>query len=423
MFPGLGIPVPGRGWQTQTFSHMNHDFSVLLGTLVAILLGTRVMGLIAQRFGQPAVLGELVAGILLGKSLLNVVDPADPVISFLAELGVVILLFAIGLETDLRKLMKVGSSSLTVGATGVILPFVMGYFVSRALGLDVIVSIVCGAALTATSVGISARVLSDLGWLQKPEGQIVLGAAVIDDVIGLVILSIVASLVAGAAITVGSVSLTVAVAVGFLALVVVVGSRVIPPLFAYIDGGRLRDSAGPFAIVFALLVAWAASLSGAAVIIGAFAAGLILHDTVQRDKIEQVTTSLGHFFVPIFFAAVGAGVDMTSLADSSAAKIAGGLFLVGVIGKFVAGFAPFWFKGTKSLIGISMIPRGEVGLIFAQMGAAAGVLDTRMFSAVTLMVMATTLVVPPLLSRYKLDATGEEEHNPRGEGGVDDLVA
>jgi Kef-type K+ transport system membrane component KefB len=401
---------------------MNHHFSTILGALVAILVGTRVMGLIAKRLGQPAVLGELIAGVLLGKSVLNLVDPADPVIGFLAELGVVILLFAIGLETNLRKLIKVGSSSLAVGATGVILPFVMGYFVARGLGLGMVSAIVCGAALTATSVGISARVLSDLGWLSKPEGQIVLGAAVIDDVIGLVILSIVASLVAGAAITAGSVSLTVAIAVGFLAVVVVVGSRVIPPFFKYLDGGRLHDYAGPIAITFALLVAWLAALSGAAVIIGAFAAGLVLHDAVQREKIEDVTTSLGHFFVPVFFATVGAGVDLSSLADGSAVKIAGGLFIVGVLGKLAAGYAPFWFTGSKSLIGIAMVPRGEVGLIFAQMGAASGALNTQLFSAVTLTVMATTFIVPPLLGRYRVpDEDGTRENLP-GEGGVDDLV-
>jgi Kef-type K+ transport system membrane component KefB len=401
---------------------MSHDFSELLGALVGILLLTRVFGIIAQKLGQPAVLGELVAGILLGKSFLNLVDPTNPVISFMAELGVVILLLAIGLETDLRKLIKVGPSSLAVGATGVILPFVLGYFVARALNLSMVTSVVCGAALTATSVGISARVLSDLGWLRRPEGQIVLGAAVIDDVIGLVILSIVSSLIAGAAITAGSIAVKVAVAVGFLVLVVGVGSRVIPPLFSYIDRGKMHDSAGAVAITFALLVAWAASLSGAAVIIGAFAAGLVLHETVQRDRIEHVTTSLGHFFVPIFFAVVGAAVDITSLSDSAAVKIAGGLFVVGVLGKFVAGYAPFWFRGNKSLVGISMIPRGEVGLIFAQMGAASGALNTQLFSAVTITVMATTLVVPPLLSRYRLPKGDEPDDNPPGHGGIDDLV-
>ena len=401
---------------------MSHDFSELLGALVGILLLTRIFGMAAQKMGQPAVLGELVAGILLGKSLLNLVDPANPVIAFMAELGVVILLLAIGLETDLRKLIKVGGSSLTVGATGVILPFVLGYFVARGLNLSVVTSVVCGAALTATSVGISARVLSDLGWLRRPEGQIVLGAAVIDDVIGLVILSIVSSLIAGAAITAGSIALKVAVAVGFLLLVVGIGSRVIPPLFSYMDRGKMQDSAGAVAITFALLVAWAASLSGAAVIIGAFAAGLVLHETVQRDRIERVTTSLGHFFVPIFFAVVGAGVDITSLSDSAAVKIAAGLFVVGVLGKFVAGYAPFWFRGNKSLVGISMIPRGEVGLIFAQMGAASGALNTQLFSAVTLTVMATTLVVPPLLSRYRVREGDEPDDNPPGHGGIDDLV-
>jgi Kef-type K+ transport system membrane component KefB len=402
---------------------VTHDYAAVLGVLAAILIATKILGALAQRFGQPAVLGELVAGILLGKSLLGILDPSDPLIGVLSEIGVVILLFAIGLETDLRKLMRVGGSAFAVGVTGVILPFLLGYFTALQLGVSNVTAIVCGAALTATSVGISARVLSDLGRLNTDEGQIVLGAAVIDDVIGLVILSIVSSVVAGTAITMGSVTYTVAIAVGFLAATIVLGSLLVPPIFKYLDGTRLRDSAGAIAIALGLLAAWLAGRAGSAAIIGAFAAGLILHGTVQRDRIERVTTALGHFFVPVFFAVVGAAVDISVFGDTSTVKIAAALFLVGVAGKYAAGFAPFWFRGSKSLIGISMIPRGEVGLIFAQMGIASGALDSRLFSAITIVVMGTTFLVPPLLATFNNRTTRSIEENPRGSGGVDDLVA
>lgn len=402
---------------------MDNHFIDLLAVLVAIGIGTRVLGIAAQRIGQPAVLGELIAGIILGPSLLGMLDPTDSVIRAFAELGVLILLFSIGIETNIRSLARVGGSAGMVALVGVLLPFGMGYAAASWLGLSTIASVVCGATLTATSVGISARVLSDLGRLRSDEGQIVLGAAVIDDVIGLVILSIVSSLLAGAALTIGGVTTTVALAAGFLVLAVLVGSRTIPPIFRYIDRLEISGTLGAVALVFAFLLAWLAARAGSAMIIGAFAAGLILHSTPQRARIEKATTAIGHFFVPIFFASVGAAVDIAVFQDIGALKIGLVLFAVGFTGKFLAGFAPFWFRGNKTLIGIAMVPRGEVGLIFAQTGVAAGALDSKMFSAITLVVLATTFVAPPLLGRFGRADGGAGDDDVRGTGGVDDLVS
>ncbi len=402
---------------------MHSEFSDLLAVLVAIGIGTRVLGIVAQRLGQPAVLGELIAGIILGPSLLGVLNPGDPIISAFAELGVLILLFTIGIETNIRSLARVGGAAGAVAMVGVILPFGLGYAAASWLGLGTMVSVVCGATLTATSVGISARVLSDLGRLGSDEGQIVLGAAVIDDVVGLVILSIVSSLLAGAALTLAGVSTTVALAAGFLVFALLVGSRTIPPIFRYIDRLEISGTLGAVSLVFAFLLAWLAARAGSAMIIGAFAAGLILHSTPQRARIEKATTGIGHFFVPIFFASVGAAVDIAVFRDMDALKIALALFVVGFAGKFAAGFAPFWIRGNKTLIGLAMVPRGEVGLIFAQTGAAAGVLDSRLFSAITLVVLATTFVAPPLLGRFGHKSDGDEVYDVRGSGGVDDLVS
>lgn len=401
-------------------------FTSLLLALAGTILATKLLGDLAQRISQPAVLGELAAGVLLGQSALGLLDPSDVTIAALGELGVLILLFEIGLHTDIRSLVRVGRSAITVGLVGVVLPFGLGYGVSVALGLETLPAIVCGAALTATSIGISARVLSDLHRLHTREGQIVLGAAVLDDIVGLIILTIVARMTVGASVTLFSISRTAAIAVGFVIAALLLGRWLAPPLFQLVERVRVTGALGLIALAFAFLLAWLADISGSALIIGAFAAGLVLHDTPQRREIEQATTTIGFFFVPIFFASVGAAVDLRSLADVDALVIGTALIAVAVIGKFAAGFAPWWFRGSNALIGVAMIPRGEVGLIFAQMGLSRGALDTQLFSALTIMVMVTTFMAPPLLSRMARKVPEEELAGPEeqpGDGGIDDLVA
>ena len=385
-------------------SAAGHEMSAILVALVAIFVATKLLGEIAQRLGQPAVLGELIAGVLLGASVLGVVNPADPVLATMAEIGVLVLLFEIGLATELASLVRVGSEATTVAVAGVILPFGLGYAAAIALGTSPVAALVCGAALCATSVAISARVLSDLGWLETKEGRVVLGAAVIDDIIGLIILAVVASLVAGATITAGSVTRIAGVAIAFVAIAVVVGSLVARPIFAVVERIRAAGALGLFGLVFAFLLAWLAQGAGSAMIVGAFAAGLVLYRVPQREQIEKATTSIGHFFVPIFFASVGAAVDLPALAERRALALGGALIACGIAGKIVAGYAPWWFRGRKLLVGIAMVPRGEVGLIFAQMGLAAGAINAGEYGALMLMVLVTTFVTPPTLAR--LTATG-----------------
>jgi Kef-type K+ transport system membrane component KefB len=321
--------------------------------------------------------------------------------------------------------LKVGGSSAAVAAVGVALPFALGYGACRMLGLSNMVAIVAGASLTATSVGITARVLSDLGRLQEPESQIILGAAVIDDIIGLVILTVVAGLTQGAEVTLLGVAQITGVAFGFLLVTLIVGSLVVPQLLKFVGRIELPGTLTIFAVVLAFGLAWLADSAGSAVIIGAFAAGLLLAKTPKAHEIEHGITELGHFFVPIFFVSVGAAVDVRVLNpfDSSnhSTLVVGGLLIVAaVVGKFAAGYAAPWFKGKKHVIGVGMIPRGEVGLIFAQMGLSSGVFDAKLFSAVTLMVMVTTFLAPPLL-RILFPPQDPARIPPAAEG-IEDLV-
>lgn len=396
-----------------------------LGLLAIILAAAKVLGTAAQRVGQPAVLGELLAGVLLGSSVCGIVDPQHAILRLLSDLGVVLLLFEIGLETDLRKLLRVGLSSATVAVVGAALPFALGYAACRLLGLSSMVAIVAGATLTATSVGITARVLSELGRLQDRESHIILGAAVIDDVIGLVTLSVVAGLTHGHEITALGVARTTALAVGFIAVALVLGIWVLRPLIRRVMRDESPAGVTVTAVVVALALAWLASVCGSEMIIGAMVAGLILRGTRETHDIQRGVAQLGHFFVPIFFVTVGAAVDLKVLNPAVAEErwtlyVAGMLLVAAIVGKFVAGYAPFWFHGDKRVIGIGMIPRGEVGLIFAQMGLARGVFDLGLYSAVTLVVMVTTLLVPPLLKALWPPGSGPRKRDEQAE--VESLV-
>lgn len=398
-----------------------HSIPHLLLVLAALLAAAKLLGALAQRLGQPAVLGELIAGVLLGKSVLGLLDPTDPVIGALSELGVIVLLFEIGLDTDLRRMMKVAGAATTVGLVGVIIPLVLGYFAaSSLLGLERVPALVCAAALTATSVGISARVLSDIGQLATREGQVVLGAAVLDDIVGLIVLSVVTGIVVGGSWTVAGVVGTTAIAVGFIVVAVVIGRLLARPIFQSIGGIRTPGTLSAVALAFAFLLSALAASAGSAMILGSFAAGIILNTTAERAEIEKATTTIGHVLVPIFFAAVGAAVELSAFGEAGTLAVAALLILAGVIGKFFAAYAPWWFKGNKRLIGVAMIPRGEVGLIFAQMGLATHAISPSLFSALALMVLVTTFLAPPLLVRVGARPVAGAMPD---ETGIDDLVA
>jgi Kef-type K+ transport system membrane component KefB len=320
----------------------------------------------------------------------------------LGEIGVILLLFQVGLEMDLGEMAKVGKPALLVAVIGVAVPFAAGFGVTAAFGEDAKVALFIGASLTATSVGITARVLGDLRALALREARIVLGAAVADDVLGLVILTVVVKVVTEGSISAGVVFETLGLAIGFLLVTGLLAIYVIPRAFTRID--RLAKSSTTIvSIAFALTLAFSllANQAKLAFIIGAFMAGLAVGRSTQHERIAEGLNPLGHIFIPVFFASIGINADLEAMFKPSVLALASALTVVAIVGKLIAGIGIGRSGGDKLLIGIGMIPRGEVGLIFASIGLSKGVLDDKLYGALLLMVLVTTVLTPPLL-RQKL---------------------
>jgi Na+:H+ antiporter len=388
---------------------------------LAVILGmAKLGGHLAERIGQPPVLGELLVGVLLGNlHLLGITGletvKANSTVDALARLGVILLLFEVGLESTVRDMLKVGLRSLVVAVLGVVAPWVLGWGVGALLLPEhsTYAHAFLGAVLTATSVGITARVLRDLGRAQAPEARIILGAAVIDDVLGLVILAVVGGLIAaadaGSTLSSTGVALIIVKAVVFLFGALSLGLWLSPRVFRL--AARLYGKGTLLAtgLVFCFVLAWLASTIGLAPIVGAYAAGLILERAHYRDftqkgehELEELIHPITSFLVPVFFVLVGMGVDLAAFSNREVLALAGLLTVAAIIGKQLCALGALGTRLDSISIGIGMIPRGEVGLIFANIGLGLAlngeqVIDRGTYSAVIIMVMVTTLVTPPLL--------------------------
>jgi Kef-type K+ transport system membrane component KefB len=392
---------------------------VLLG-LVVILLAAKIGGEIFERLGQPAVLGELLAGILLGNLALVGFGGLEFLqgsagIEILAQLGVILLLFQVGLESNVGEMLAVGWSSLLVAVLGVIAPFFLGWGVSAWLlpHEETLVHVFIGATLSATSVGITARVLADLGKLAARESRIILGAAVIDDVLGLVILSVVSGVI-GAANSGGTLRSTdalviVAEAVAFLVGAILIGGWLSRRVFRLAGFLKVQGLLLALALATCFLLSYLADRIGLATLVGAFAAGLILDGVQFRDlgettkhRIGELIHPIAGFLVPVFFVLMGARVDLASFAQPGVPGFAALLTLAAILGKMVCA-AGVVERGLDRLsVAVGMVPRGEVGLIFAGIGAqlllhGRPVIAPPLFAAVVVMVIVTTLVTPPAL--------------------------
>ncbi|HEX9290171.1 MAG TPA: cation:proton antiporter [Anaeromyxobacteraceae bacterium] len=392
----------------------------VLMALVALLAAAKLGGAAAERVGQPAVLGELLAGIALAALPLAGVHGLDfvahdPTIEVLAQLGVVLLLFEVGLSTRLANLMRVGLSAFLVATIGVIVPMILGWMVGRWLlpGSHPYVPVFLGATLCATSVGITARVLSDMNRVSTAEGQIILGAAVIDDVMGLLVLAVIVGMVGGGGASGTGLQIAVVTlkAIGFLVGALISGRMLAPRLFRLAARLRGRGVVFTSALITCFVLAWAADLAGLAPIVGAFAAGLVLEGVPfgellpDGESIEHLLLPLSSVLVPIFFVHMGLMVNLRELAGGSV-LLALALTAVAILGKQACALAVVTPGADRVAVGLGMIPRGEVGLIFAGMGLTlrvngVPVLGPGEFAAVVAMVMLTTVLTPPLL-RWRL---------------------
>ena len=398
--------------------HGAEGVSTVLIALVAVMLGAKLFGEVLERFGQPSVLGELLFGIVLG----NLASFGGPVSALagnetfvvLAEIGAILLLFHVGLESTPREMMAVGGRAALVAVVGVAAPMALGFGVGRVLRPDdsPMLHAFLGAMLAATSVGITARVLKDAGALRSGFARIILGAAVIDDVLGLLVLAVISALItaagSGEALGLVPMALIVVKAVLFLVGALVVGSFLSPRLFRSALALRSAGIVQTLALSFCFLLSYLALIAGLAPIVGAFAAGLVLeevhfHDHVKRGErpLHETLEPLIALFVPIFFVRMGMLVDVRSFASLSVLWFAAWLTVAAVAGKLACALAvPRGMSGLS--VGLGMMPRGEVGLIFAGIGAqlvldGRPVVDAGVYAAAVFMVVATTMATPPLL--------------------------
>lgn len=423
--------------------------TAVLLSLVIIYIASKVGGELSRMLDFPPVLGELIAGVVVGTSALHLIvfpesgasasdsmlmtilrslDGLTPealtsifqsqseIVSVLAELGVIILLFEIGLESDIRELQKVGYQATVVACVGVAVPFVAGtaglmFF----FGVSAIPAIFAGAALTATSIGITSKVLSELGQLKSQEGQIIVGAAVIDDILGIIVLAVVASLAKTGEVDVVNVIYLIVSATVFL-----IGAILLGKFFnkSFVTIGEKLQTRGNLivpALIFAFFMAFIGSAIHLEAILGAFAAGLVLDETDKRRELDEQVKPIADILVPIFFVTVGAKADLGVLnplvpSNREGLVIAAFLIAIAIIGKIVTGWSVFGQPGINRLaIGIGMIPRGEVGLVFAGIGSASGVLDKPLEAAIIIMVILTTFLAPPFLRVAFGDAVTEKE--------------
>jgi Kef-type K+ transport system membrane component KefB len=394
----------------------------VLGSLALILIAAKLLGEVFLRLRQPAVLGELLAGVVLGNLPLVGVGALgfvthDPTIKVVAEIGVVLLLFEVGLESNLGQMLRVGASSFIVAIVGVVTPMALGYLAARFMlpAATWHVHVFIGAVLTATSVGITARVLKDLGKAQTVEGRIILGAAVIDDVLGLIVLAVVSGIVAssgtGGGVSAGMVLGIIGKAVAFLFGAILLGGFLSKRLFKVASWFHSQGLLLTVSLAVCFSFSYLAGLAGLAPIVGAFAAGLILDEVVYQPLkakeplgLEEQVKPIGVFLIPVFFVVTGSHVDLRVFADPSTLALAGLLTVAAIAGKQVCGLAVLERGKDRLSVGIGMIPRGEVGLIFAAVGAnlvlpsGERVIDVGTNAAIVVMVFVTTILTPPALA-------------------------
>lgn len=380
---------------------MPHGSNILL-SLFIVFVAAQIGAELAQRLKLPGVVGEIAAGCVVGPSLLGWVQPAEA-LDVLAEIGVVLLLFSVGLETRLEEMKRVGRSAFLVGVLGVIIPFALGSLWAHGSGFDWAKSAFVAAAFVATSAGITARVLQELGALQREESRVILGAAVIDDILAMLLLGVVTALqsgASGASVNFGHLGVVLVEAAGFVVVIGVLGPRVMRRSSAWLEAPI--NPLSPLTIVLALCLglAFASTQFGLAAIIGAFLAGMIASETQQRETLQRQTQPLLALMTPFFFVVTGTRVELAQLANADALLALALVTAIAIVSKLAGGFLGALRLGNRGalIVGVGMIPRGEVGVVVASLGLAAGVFSPRTYALIVAMSLLTAMITPPVLA-------------------------
>lgn len=366
--------------------------------LIIILFAAKTIGILFEKIGQSKVLGELLVGLIIGPSILGLLDINNEIIIFLAEVGVIVLLFEVGVESKLHELVKTGISSVRVALMGVVIPLFLGViYILTFTGFDIKVAFFIGATLTATSVGLTIRVLSEMDKTQSTEGKIILGAAVIDDIIGLVLLSILVDMASTGKIIPFNIIKIVTLVSAFLGLLVFADKIFEKRIIAIVNKLKVERTFIVTAFIFALLMSYVSLWIGLATIVGAFAAGLVLEREEHREHIREKTHILTQIFAPVFFVMAGAAINIKSILNAEILPLIIALTAIAFIGKFASGLGIFKENASKKVVGMGMLPRGEVGLIFANFGLTNALVGQDLYSALVTVIMITTFIAPPLL--------------------------
>jgi Kef-type K+ transport system membrane component KefB len=370
----------------------------VLTDLFVVLLAAKLGDELFRRLGQPTIVGEILAGVLVGPSVLGLVEPGE-VLEVFAEMGVVFLLFWVGLETRLSDLRAVGAVALTAGVLGVVLPLAAGVGLGVVLDETFATSLFIGAALVATSVGITAAVLIDLGVLDRRASRTILGAAIIDDILAMVLLAVAAGIAADGGVDIASILTVVVLAVAFVGFVGLGGTRLLAARPRMLHAPRFSESPLLPAVIVCLGLAALAAQIGLAAIIGAFLAGMIVAETKDQHPIEEEVAPLYAFFPPFFFAFIGTEIDLSVFTSADTLVLLVAITVLAAATKFAGAWLGARRLGAAdaAVVGVGMVPRGEVGIIVAGIGRTIGVIDDELFGVIVAMSVLTTLLVPPVL--------------------------
>ncbi|MCA1578651.1 MAG: cation:proton antiporter [Acidobacteria bacterium] len=392
----------------------------VLLTLFIMLLAAKLMAELFERLRQPAVAGEILAGVIIGPSLLALAAPSE-ITDLLAEIGVIFLLFTVGLETKPAAIFKVGKRAAIVAVLGVVAPLLCGWLLMRAWGSSGIEALFVGTAMVATSVGITARVLSGMGLLDAPTARIILGAAVIDDILGLLILSMVSSMAAGS-VNYLEILITAALAIGFTAFIALVGAPVVTRVAPRVEQLRSGEGIFIFGLVLCLGLSVAATYIGVAAIIGAFLAGMALAEGAEdAPKMHSQMSGVTEFLVPFFLVNIGMKLSLEVFRSPSVIMLCALVTLIAIATKLLGCGLGALNLGVRraAQIGMGMVPRGEVGIIVAQIGLSLAVIGPEIYGVVLFMAVATTVIAPPFLKLlYANEAAAHDEIGPPDAGGI-----